>query len=307
MRTTALLHNKRLPGASGTLSDTLFSAGFVRGPLRQLSGRPDNFMPQMRARRMVVLHARHPIEAMVSLFFCISDPVVCPIRQNVSTMPRSASRGLDNFLLTDLAGEPSSHLNRLLVKYEVLASLWRESQQQTAPAQPHVIFSRYELLVEHFSEWLDHLLAALPLSQAARHGLNEKLAVQYTGEFVPDGKHKHSLRAGSNLARLKHSTLVALRRMPRLSAVMQTLDYSFVANANSADSARPHSRSGQTSPQPVQCQTAIPNGLVVPATHTGGGARTRHPSSNTSHDIRVSPRRKSTTPSWERFKTMGYL
>merc|ERR1712050_147379 len=119
---------------------------------------------------------------MVSLYFCISDPAVCPIRQNISALPPSASRGLDYFVLADLADGESSHLNRLLVKYEVLASLWKASRHPSS-AQPRVVYSRYELLVENFSGWLRHLLAALPLSQDGKRALNEKLSMQYGGEF----------------------------------------------------------------------------------------------------------------------------
>jgi len=242
----SLWQTKRLPGTHGTLRETLAAAGFVRGPMRQMAWSMDNFLPELRSRRIVVLHSRHPIEAMVSLYYCISDPAVCPIRQNVSTKPASASFGLDHFLLEDLRGERSSHLNRLLVKYEVLANLWRVSRRSSS-AEALVVYSRYELLVEHFSGWLRHLLAALPLPPDSRRRLNERLSAQYQGEFVPDGKHKHSLRAGSNLARLKPGTLAALSQMPRLAAVMNTLNYSFEVGANAIGWARSrHERSGNT-------------------------------------------------------------
>ena len=56
--------------------------------------------------------------------------------------------------------------------------------------------------------------------------LARRLVADFGASFVADGKHKHSLRAGSNLARLKASTLAELRdTLPRLAAVMRTLGY----------------------------------------------------------------------------------
>ncbi|KAL1524462.1 hypothetical protein AB1Y20_019356 [Prymnesium parvum] len=232
----SVMHEKRLPGASGTLRTVLSSAGFVRGPLRQLSPSMDNFLPVLQQRRIVVLHARHPIEAMVSLFYCISDPAVCPVRQNVSNTPASATHGLDSFLLRDLEGPPTSHLNRLLVKYEVLASLWQQSQRGSSffgRGMPAIVQSRYELMVEDFSSWVSNLLDALPLPQPVQKIMLHSLLRQYRGEFEPDGKHKHSLRAGSNLDRVRHQTLNELGEKPRLRAILQILEYSLLKQSDS--------------------------------------------------------------------------
>ena len=257
--TTDTTHQVRLPRTIGTLGETLSAAGFVRGPIRQLPFRVDSFLASLQNRRLIVLHARHPIEAMVSLFYCISESAVCPVRQNASNLPESASKGLDAFLLQDLAGGPGSHLNRQLTKYEALASLWQGAQASPTELtlRPRILFSRYELLVERFSLWLKQLLVALPLPLDARRELHKKLLEQYQGEFVPDGKHKHSLRVGSNLARVKRSTLHELSRNARLAAVMTTLNYSFSPTKSLAILGS-SSRGGiqHTRPQ-MQCHTIM--------------------------------------------------
>lgn len=230
----SVIQQKRIPGVSGSLNDVLEHAGYVRGPLRQLSRRMDNFLPQLKQRRILILHTRHPVEAMVSLYFCISNPAVCPIRQNVSKLPSSASQGLDSFLIEDLSSDnPGSHLARLLIKYEVLASLWQAPRKKWHPSgeRPTILYSRYELMVEDFSTWLWNILVVLPVPHNIKQSIRDKLYFQYQGDFEPDGKHKHSLRAGSNLARLKKGTLRELSRMPRLDAIMQALNYSFEPNS----------------------------------------------------------------------------
>jgi hypothetical protein len=136
-----------------------------------------------------------------------------------------------------------------------------------------LVYSRYELLVEHFSAWLRVLLAALPLPQAAKRSLNEKLSAQYQGEFVPDGKHKHSLRAGSNLARLKPSTRVALGKMPRLRAVMQTLNYTVSLDAlASANKGWGRSRHERSAGHAIHCRAHADR---LPPSHIGDPAPRR--------------------------------
>ena len=78
------------------------------------------------------------------------------------------------------------------------------------------------------SGWLAVLLARLPLTDAARSELHSRLVARDGGDFVPDGKHRHSLTVGSNLARLQPVTVAALQRgAPRLGALMRSLGYLF--------------------------------------------------------------------------------
>ena len=87
-----------------SLSQLLSSSGFVRGPMRQLYTEVDAravpwfggyhnvvIVHTRCARPIMRLHAeiltkclaslgRHPVEMMVSAYFCISDPKVCPVR-----------------------------------------------------------------------------------------------------------------------------------------------------------------------------------------------------------------------------------
>ena len=83
-------------------------------------------------------------------------------------------------------------------------------------------------MVEEFPSWLTELLGAMPPLRHApsKAELARRLVADFGKSFVADGKHKHSLRAGSNLARLQPRTLAELRALPRLAAVMQTLGYS---------------------------------------------------------------------------------
>ena len=61
-----------------SLSTLLSSSGFVRGPMRQLYTEVDaRAVPFFGGyHNVVIVHTRHPVEMMVSAYFCISDPKV---------------------------------------------------------------------------------------------------------------------------------------------------------------------------------------------------------------------------------------
>ena len=61
-----------------SLSTLLSSSGFVRGPMRQLYTEVDaRAVPWFGGyHNVVIVHTRHPVEMMVSAYFCISDPKV---------------------------------------------------------------------------------------------------------------------------------------------------------------------------------------------------------------------------------------
>ena len=76
-----------------------------------------------------------------------------------------------------------------------------------------VIVSRYELMAGAFPTWLERLLAALPdgiTLGRSRAALHRALSAKFAGAFVADGRHKHRLTPGSNLALLDQSTLQRL-------------------------------------------------------------------------------------------------
>lgn len=270
---TSVLRQQHPPSSAGTLNDVLAKSGFVRGPLRQLPVQVGKFLPHLKLRQIVVLHSRHPIEAMVSLFFCISDRAVCPIRQNYSKISPSAANGVDNFLLHDFDGGPGSHLNRLLVKYEILAELWLKAQGSSeSTSNLKVVQSRYELMVENFSVWLQQLVGALQLAPGTSQTIINGLHAQYRADFQPDGKHKHSLHAGSNLARLQSSTLDELSRLPRLRMVMHALNYSFSPNVSMATS---FTRVNLVPEQQVSCFAPTPESRVLIQNHSYTGMRLR--------------------------------
>lgn len=80
--------------------------------------------------------------------------------------------------------------------------------------------------VSDFPRWLDStMLRPLELGPVAEQRVRRRLRARFSDAFVPDGKHKHSLRVGSNLARLPPATLAQLRAHPRVSAVMNCLGY----------------------------------------------------------------------------------
>ena len=92
---------------------------FVRGPIRLAP--PQLYGTALFSGRtnVIMVHYRHPVEAFVSLFYCVSKPEVCPNRRarrgaNNSEPPASAIGGLDDFLLDELMGPPSTALNLLL-------------------------------------------------------------------------------------------------------------------------------------------------------------------------------------------------
>ena len=92
---------------------------FVRGPIRLAP--PQLYGSALFPGRtnVIMVHYRHPVEAFVSLYYCVSKPEVCPRRiprrdANNSAPPAAAVDGVDGFLLDELAGLPSTELNLLL-------------------------------------------------------------------------------------------------------------------------------------------------------------------------------------------------
>lgn len=227
------------------------SAGVARGPLRQAPEDVAGWVHGAGApgrQLLLLLHTRHPIEAMVSHYFCVSDARVCPRRallkggggsvgpNNGTTAPPSDSA--DEYFALEMAREAwqrerrkaewppppeTSDLWLLLRRYEEQCALLNALK---ALASSTVVVSKYEDMVTDFPSWLDSvLLRWMRLDASVEKRVRRKLLARFAGAFVPDGKHKHSLRVGSNLARLAPRTQSALRAQPRVAAVMRCLGY----------------------------------------------------------------------------------
>lgn len=231
---------------------------FVRGPVRLPPPQLHGGMLFPGRTNVAVVHYRHPVEAFVSLFYCVSQPTVCPIRAalrgNSSAPPEAAAGGLDAFLLGELTGPQTTALNILLLRFESLIGFLRSardfaSTRADAKAPPFTVFeSRYEHMVGDFPAWLRRLLNALPMQTRVRDQLHGSLSADFQGEFVaPDGKHKHALFAGANLAKLQPATLTKLQAIPRVASVMTSLGYGWSVEALAA-SARERPPAVATSP-----------------------------------------------------------
>lgn len=245
---------------SSTAAVGMHSAGVVRGPLRQAPEDVAGWAAGATApgrRLLLLLHTRHPIEAMVSHYFCVSDARVCPRRALLKggsggggggngTTETRPSASADEYFALEMAREASrqhawgrasagrprreppaetSDLWLLLRRYEEQCSLLNALKAR-ASSSLVVTPSKYEDMVTDFPAWLDTvLLRQLRLDAAVEKRVRRKLRTRFAGAFVPDGKHKHSLRVGTNLARLAPTTQSALRAQPRVAAVMRCLGY----------------------------------------------------------------------------------
>ena len=80
-------------------------------------------------------------------------------------------------------------------------------------------------MVTNFSLWAHEFLTPMIEKPGQRRTLHNTLVKLYRNDFVADGKHKHSLTAGSNMRKLKPDTIQQLTRDPRLNALLRDLGY----------------------------------------------------------------------------------
>ena len=82
-------------------------------------------------------------------------------------------------------------------------------------------------MVSNFSGWALELLGTLmrgsPL--AKQRGMHATLVERHLASFKTDGKHKHGMFTGANIAKLKQSTVRTLVQHDGLRAVLQGLRY----------------------------------------------------------------------------------
>lgn len=261
-----------------SLSSLLSVRGFVRGPLRLLAAeytaRAVPYFPGYH--NVVIVHtrcvlarlsfatltvkidlatcfpraARHPVEMMVSVFYCIADPKVCPVRSKFlgNHVPANDTLvSLDKFILAGVRREGSTPY-LILQRSELLAQFmtqfrrdWRstteggELARERECGSPTLIHSKYEDMVSNYSSWARQLVRPLTGDSdrpAQREGLLATLLERYKNDFVPDGKHKHTLKMGANIAKLKQSTIRHLMKNHRVKLTLGKLEYDWLGNGS---------------------------------------------------------------------------
>lgn len=215
----------------------LSPSGFLRGPVRQLyTEYADNAVPSFPGYdNVLVVHTRHPVEMMVSAFHCITDPKVCHVRSKFmgGHVPKNDTvRSVDDFVLSGVrrpGSTPHSILQRSIAITSFMQAFGRSAVRSTgrrrACAQPRLLQSKYELMVTNFTTWAGQVLEEMVADRATRWALHAKLAGRYKNDFVPDGKHKHALHPGANIAQLKPETIRRLAQDARLSSLLADLGY----------------------------------------------------------------------------------
>ena len=82
-------------------------------------------------------------------------------------------------------------------------------------------------MVTNFSGWADFLLGNLMSGSPASkvRGMHSTLVERHQASFTTDGKHKHGMFTGTNIAKLKQSTVRALVQNEGLQIVLRGLAY----------------------------------------------------------------------------------
>ena len=82
-------------------------------------------------------------------------------------------------------------------------------------------------MVTDFSGWAQALLAVLMSGAPASkvRGMHSTLVQRHQSSFKTDGKHKHGMFTGANIAKLRLSTVQILVRHAELQEVLRDLTY----------------------------------------------------------------------------------
>ena len=210
--------------------------GFVRGPLRQLytEFELDAVPYYPRFHNVMIVHTRHPVEMMVSSYYCIANSTVCPVRTKVlgNHVPKNDTiSSVDDFVLKGigrLGSTPYSILRRNMAISAFMKGFRRARVSTTDPGacpRATLVHSKYETMVTNFSDWSAEILAHVIEPKGKRRTLHTEFVEQYEKEFVPNGKHKHALLMGANMAKLKPATIQALMRSDTLQTLLRDLGY----------------------------------------------------------------------------------
>jgi len=219
-----------------SLTWLLSAEGFVRTSRQLHVEHTDGVVPGFPGyHNVIIVHTRHPVEMMVSAYNCIANPTVCPVRSKFlgSHVPKNDTiRSLDEFVLSGIRRPGSTPhaivqrnfaLTRFLQDFD--SSALRARSQAPGCAQTEVWHSKYELMVTNFSVWATQLLERMVTPKGQRRALLASLVAQYQNDFVPDGKHKKSLVAGSNMAKLRPTTLRVLTQDQRIGSLLREMGY----------------------------------------------------------------------------------
>ena len=95
-----------------------------------------------------------------------------------------------------------------------------------------LLHSKYEEMVTNFSSWAERMLEHMVAGKGQRNHLHKSLYAQYKDDFVPNGKHKHVLLTGANIAKLKPATIRKLRQHPPLQELLRDLGYGWLGHEN---------------------------------------------------------------------------
>jgi hypothetical protein len=91
----------------------------------------------------------------------------------------------------------------------------------------HGLSTRYEHMVTNFSGWAHFLMGTLMSGSPASkvRGMHSALVERHQASFVTDGKHKHGMFTGANIAKLKQSTVRTLVQHEGLNELLRDLTY----------------------------------------------------------------------------------
>ena len=229
-----------------SLHELLSAEGFVRGPLRQLyvEAEADAVPTYQGYHNVYIVHTRHPVEMMVSAYYCIANRTVCPVRSKFlgSHVPKNDTiTSVDDFVLAGIK-RPGSTPHSILKRTRQIAKFIQEPHLREAPADgaspcpsSKVIHSQYERMVTNFTQWSAELLPYMVTpGKGGWRSLHKHMVDRYKNDFVPDGKHKQTLRKGANIAKLRRSTIDRLVRDVELSSVLRQLGYDWFGHDRGA-------------------------------------------------------------------------
>lgn len=166
---------------------------------------------------------------------------MCPVRNKFlgNFVPKNDTiSSVDEFVLAGVhrpGSTPYSILQRNMIISRFMKG-FRQSPIGTARmdgCQPaRLLHSRYEEMVTNFSEWAREVLDHMVAGKGQRKTLHRSLYEQYKDDFVPNGKHKHTLLAGANMAKLKPKTIRMLQQHTQLQALLTDLGYGWFGHEN---------------------------------------------------------------------------
>lgn len=219
-----------------SLTWLLSAEGFLRTSRQLYVEHTDGAVPGFPGyHNVVIVHTRHPVEMMVSAFNCIANPKVCPVRSKFlgSHVPKNDTiKSLDDFVLgfRRQGSTPWQIVQRNLQITRFMQGFAESPISRRLPTAPGcagstLLHSKYELMVTNFTLWAAEFLEVMIAPKGQRRALHTSLVAQYKNDFVPDGKHKNSLTAGSNMRKLKRSTVKELTIDPTLNALLRGMGY----------------------------------------------------------------------------------